>query len=297
MFRLPTRQAVARVSIAVGRDDRGARIRDIGGPVEIATAARSDIGLRRELNEDSLLAGVRIWAVADGMGGHAAGNVASAYAVSSLSVADGLAELRPADVLDAIADANRRILEHTRHEPGAAGMGTTIAGIASVQVGGAAHWAIFNVGDSRVYRCHGGSLSRATVDHSETEELVMAGMITEDQARHHQSRNVITRSVGSDPAPQVDLWVMPQIPGERFLICSDGVTSELPDGQIAAVVLNESDPNAAADRLVDEALAAGGHDNISVIIVDLAAEGEELAEGRNYTDEETLPRLRLQEER
>ena len=269
---------------------------DDGGPVGIATAARSDVGLRRELNEDSILAGERIWVVADGMGGHAAGDVASAYAVSSLSAADGLPELRPADVLDAIADANRRILEHTQHDPQAAGMGTTIAGIASVQVGGAAHWAIFNVGDSRVYRCHSGSLSRATVDHSEIEELVMAGKITEDEARHHQSRNVITRSVGSDPAPQVDLWVMPQIPGERFLVCSDGVTSELPDDRIAAVVLHEPDPRAAADRLVDEALAAGGRDNISVIIVDLDAEREDLG-GQDYTDEVTLPRLRLQEER
>ena len=168
-------------------------------------------------------------------------------------------------------------------------MGTTIAGLASVNVAGARHWAIFNVGDSRVYRCHGGLLSRATVDHSETEELVLAGRITEEEARHHHLRNVITRSVGSDPAPQVDLWVMPQMPGERFLVCSDGVTSELSDEQIAAVVLHEADTREAAERLVDEALSAGGRDNTSVIIVDFTADVVDQA------DEATLPRMRIAE--
>lgn len=257
----------------------------------IAASARSDIGLRRELNEDGVLAGEHIWVVADGMGGHAAGDVASAYAIASLSEADQMAELRPSDIVAAVATANQRILDHALREPESAGMGTTVAGIASVRVGGAAHWAIFNVGDSRVYRSYGGVLTRATVDHSETEELVMAGMITDDEARHHQLRNVITRSVGSNPAPQVDLWVMPQTPGERFLVCSDGITSELTDESIAAVVLAEADPGVAVDRLVSEALAAGGRDNTSAIIVDLAPETDDLLE------EATLPRIRIEKPR
>lgn len=260
-----------------------------GGAVGIATAGRSDVGRRRELNEDSILLGERIWVVADGMGGHAAGDVASAYAISSLTEADAIVDLRPADILAAIATANRRIIEHTQREPESAGMGTTVAGIASVQVGGAAHWAIFNVGDSRVYRCHGGTLSRATVDHSETEELIMAGRITEEEARHHELRNVITRSVGSDPGPQVDLWVMPQTPGERFLVCSDGVTSELTNARIAAIVLSEPDPNVAVERLIDDALSAGGRDNASAIIVDLPGEAD------GYLEEATLPRIRMEE--
>lgn len=255
----------------------------------IAAAVRSDIGLRRELNEDGVLAGEQVWVVADGMGGHAAGDVASAYAIAALEEVDQLAELKPPDVLAAVATANQRILDHVRHEPQSAGMGTTIAGIASVQVGGAAHWAIFHVGDSRVYRCYGGHLNRATVDHSETEELVLAGKITEDQARRHELRNVITRSVGSDPAPQVDLWVMPQTPGERFLVCSDGVTSELTDEEIAAVVLTEFDPRVAVDRLVARALSAGGRDNISAIIVDVEPDTEDRLE------EATLPRIRVEE--
>ena len=157
------------------------------------------------MNEDCILVGERIWVVADGMGGHASGDVASAYAVTSLREIDGMEDLKPADITGAVATANRRILEHVGRDPRSSGMGTTIAGLASVNVAGARHWAIFNVGDSRVYRCHGGLLSRATVDHSETEELVLAGRITEEEARHHHLRNVITRSVGSDPAPQVDL--------------------------------------------------------------------------------------------
>ena len=110
-----------------------------------------------------------------------------------------------------------------------------------------------------------------------------------EEARHHHLRNVITRSVGSDPAPQVDLWVMPQMPGERFLVCSDGVTSELSDEQIAAVVLHEADTREAAERLVDEALSAGGRDNTSVIIVDFTADVVDQA------DEATLPRMRIAE--
>lgn len=257
----------------------------------IAAAARSDVGLRRELNEDGVLVGVRVWAVADGMGGHAAGDVASAHAIAALEQVDQLDELRSADVVAAVVDANRRILDHVQREPKSAGMGTTVAGIASVMVGGAAHWAIFHVGDSRVYRAYGRQLSRATVDHSETEELVMAGKITEEQARHHELRNVITRSVGSDPAPHVDLWVMPQTPGERFLVCSDGVTSELTDDEIAAVILREPDPQVAVDLLVSRALAAGGRDNISAVIVDLDPKSDELPE------EATLPRARIEEPR
>jgi protein phosphatase len=234
---------------------------------------------------------VHIWAVADGMGGHAAGDVASAYTIESLQEADRMPDLRPADLLAAIATANQRILDHVRGEPESQGMGTTVAGVASVQVGGAAHWAIFNVGDSRVYRCSGSALSRATVDHSETEELVLAGKITEDEARHHKLRNVITRSVGSDPGPQVDLWVMPQTPGDRFLVCSDGVTSELADDAIASAILGEPDPRVAVDRLVAAALAAGGRDNTSAIILELAPVSDDVLE------EATLPRIRIEDVR
>lgn len=246
----------------------------LGGLVGIRAFARSDIGLRRELNEDCVWAGQRIWAVADGMGGHAAGEVASRHTIDALAKADQREVLKAGDVQAAILDANQRILQHVREDPDSAGMGTTIAGVADIVVGGAPHWAIFNVGDSRVYRCHAGLLSRATVDHSETEEMVLAGQITEAQARQHELRNVITCSLGTDPAPQVDLWVMPQTSGERFLICSDGVTSELLDEDIAAIVADSLEPREAVDGLISAALAAGGRDNISAVVLELESPGQ-----------------------
>ncbi len=261
----------------------------LGGLVRISAAGRTDVGRKRAHNEDRIFVGKQTWVVADGMGGHAAGEIASEFVVSSLEAIDTFEDLRSSDVIDAVGAANQRILDHTRAWPESAGMGTTVAGLASVKVGGASHWAIFNVGDSRVYRCQGGALKRATVDHSETEELILAGKITEAEARHHESRNVITRSIGSQPPPQVDLWLLPQTPGERFVVCSDGVTSELPDERIAEIVLPALSPQAAVDDLVEAALVAGGHDNISAIVVDLWADADAEPE------EATLPRVRIEE--
>lgn len=257
------------------------------------SGARTDIGLKRSLNEDSIVAGTHLWAVADGMGGHAAGDVASRLVAESLRSLDAHLTIRPGDVVACLAQANERILDYAVQVPQAAGMGSTVAGLAQVMVGGIEHWAVFNVGDSRVYRCHAGGMSRATVDHSETEELIMEGRISEEEARHHRLRNVITRSIGTDPAPQVDLWVLPPTPGERFLVCSDGLTTELTDHQIADVALSVVDPDEAAGSLLAAALAAGARDNVSVIVVDLPATE---ADGFDPADDITLPRLKLARE-
>ena len=250
------------------------------------SGVRTDVGLKRDLNEDSVIVGPPLWAVADGMGGHAAGDVASRIVVETLgSLASSVrAVVRPADVQDALERANERILSHEKMHPGTRGMGSTVAGIAQVSVGDAAHWAIFNVGDSRVYRCFDRVMSRATTDHSEVEEMVLAGEITEDEARVHAGRNVVTRSMGTDPAPQVDLWVLPQTAGERFLICSDGLTTELPDTQIASVMLSDASPDEIAGRLLDMTLAAGARDNVSIIVVDVRGDESDI-------DEITQPRI------
>lgn len=254
------------------------------------SGSRTDVGQRRGVNEDSILEDPPLWAVADGMGGHAAGEVASRIVVDALRrlvpVADGL---RPSDVQRALEQANTSILQFVGEHPDAAGMGSTVSGIAQVSVGDAGHWAIFNVGDSRVYRCSSGTMTRATVDHSETAEMVLDGLITEDEARTHRLRHVITRAMGTDPVPQVDMWVVPQTPGERFVVCSDGLTNELTDDEIAAVALSEDDPVAAADRLMSLAIAAGARDNTSVIVVDV------LGEAIPDLDEKTLPHINLQE--
>ncbi|MCL2736393.1 MAG: protein phosphatase 2C domain-containing protein [Propionibacteriaceae bacterium] len=257
-----------------------------GSTGTVTCSARSDVGLKRAVNEDSLLLGPPVWAVADGMGGHAAGDVASAIVVETLQrTLTGLrGSLRPTDIKDALRNANQRILAHQVDHPTTAGMGSTVAGLAQITVGSAPHWAIFNVGDSRVYRCQQGQMARATVDHSETEELICAGQITPEEGRSHSRRNVITRSLGSDPAPQVDMWIRPQVPGERFLICSDGLTTEVDDDRIAQVLTTTGSAEDVVTTLLNLALEHGGRDNISIIIVDMG--------GDAAAEEHTQPRMR-----
>lgn len=235
----------------------------------LRAGSATDVGRVRGHNEDSLIADGVVFAVADGMGGHAAGEVASRIVVDTLR---GLAQrvvLVRDDVVTALADSNEQILRSVARHPEQTGMGTTAAGLAIVSAGGSSHWAVFNVGDSRVYRYVDGSLRMVTVDHSEVRELVDAGLITEAEAARHPLRNVVTRSLGSDSMPAVDLWVFPPQVGERFLICSDGLTGELADHQIAALLGDHEDPQAAAVALVDAAVAAGGRDNVSVVVVAL----------------------------
>lgn len=230
------------------------------------------VGLVRSHNEDAYLIGQRVWAVADGMGGHAAGDVASAIAVERLADLDTDSPIDPLRIGTCIRKANADVLAHGLEHPATWGLGTTVAGVCEVVVGHETHWAVFNVGDSRVYRYWAGELARATVDHSETEELILRGEITEAQARSHHLRNVITRSVGTTPAPQADVWVLPQSGGERFLICSDGLSSELADSEIADLLAANEDPTAAADALIAKTLAAGARDNVTVIVVDVDGE-------------------------
>jgi protein phosphatase len=138
-----------------------------------------------------------------------------------------------------------------------------------VSAGGSDHWAVFNVGDSRVYRLIGEELSLLTVDHSEVREMVDAGLITEEQALRHPLRNVVTRSLGTETMPTPDLWVFPPHPGERFVICSDGLSNELSLQDIRRVVLEVEEPQQAAEALVRAAVDAGGRDNVTAIVVAL----------------------------
>ena len=257
--------------------------------LQVVSGHRSDVGRVRRLNEDAVLAGARIWAVADGMGGHAAGDVASRLVIEELDALDAAGALRPADVVRCLGGANDRIIRHGAEHPKAAGLGTTVTGLALVSVGGADHWAVFNVGDSRVYRVMDGQLSRATIDHSETEELVLDGAITPEQARTHHARNVVTRSLGMPAAPQVDVWVLPQTPGERFLICSDGLTGELDDGTISAIVGDHPAAGPAADALVMAAVRHGGRDNVSVVVVNVEGTLQSEAEGDTNPQAREVP--------
>jgi protein phosphatase len=225
----------------------------------IRAGAATDVGKIRRRNEDSVLVGTGVYAVADGMGGHAAGDVASDLAVTALRRLDDAVVRGPLDVRDEIVQANADILAAAVADPDLGGMGTTATGICLAMVDGDECWVVFNVGDSRVYRFTGGELDQLTVDHVAPEAITMR-------------RGVITRALGTEPGPRPDLWVRPAVPGERYLICSDGLSLELTDQDIAEVLAACPDPQEAAEELVRRAVLAGGRDNVTVVVVDQLAE-------------------------
>lgn len=235
--------------------------------LNLSIGSASHTGMVRERNEDSALQSKQVFAVADGMGGHAAGDVASRIAIKALMRLAAKDELDSPAVVAAIAQANRDILDAISDDRKLSGMGTTLTGVAVAGQGDDARWVVFNVGDSRVYRFADDALTQVTTDHSEVEELVAAGRLTAAEAKVYPRRNVVTRSLGTFPAPTPDVWLREPIPGERFLICSDGLTLEVGADQIAAALREETDPQRAADRLVSEAVYAGGRDNVTVIVV------------------------------
>lgn len=232
----------------------------------------TDRGLVRRLNEDALLAYPPVFLVADGMGGHAAGDVASRLAVEEFG---HLAGHRAADA-DEIHECFRRTAMRLR-ETVAAGRtaGTTVAGVAIAAYDGSEYWLVFNIGDSRVYRLSGGRLEQISVDHSVVQDLLDRGEIDATQAAAHPHRHVITRAIETRAMPTPDYWLIPAGRADRLLICTDGLTTELDDARLAAVLQEVTDPQEAAEALVAEALASGGRDNISAVVVDVAtAAGE-----------------------
>lgn len=238
--------------------------------MSVQWGSATDPGRVREINEDSYLVAPNLFVVADGMGGHAAGEVASAIAVGEFRALAERAELRPEEIAEAIGRANQQILASGAQHANRAGMGTTLAGLGIVRAAGSAHWAVFNVGDSRVYHYLHGALHQVSVDHSEVQDLIDAGFITPKQAKSHPDRNIVTRSLGTDPPPVPDMWVFPPVAGERFVICSDGLSRELEDAEIEQILRVETIAQQAATTLVARAVAAGGHDNITVLVVDFA---------------------------
>lgn len=250
--------------------------------------AATAIGRVRRVNEDRYLISPWLYAVADGMGGHGSGDVASSLAIDALQACARLHPLSADAVLAALYAANRLILEAAAERGNGDGMGTTVTGLALIETSGGGHLMMFNVGDSRVYRLADGRLDQITVDHSEAQELVIAGHLTRDEARTYPRRNIITRALGSDPPPAPDHWLLPAIAGNRYLLCSDGLFGELTDDQILPL-LTAGDPQHAADTLVTAANDAGGRDNITTIIVDVHQdEGDDWA-----AESDTIPHNQL----
>ena len=230
----------------------------------------SDRGLRRELNEDSLIAADPIFAIADGMGGHEAGEVASSICVRTLGdspiVGKHLPEFSAEQLEALVKEADHRIREATGGRAG-----TTLTGAVLVREGGNPYWLVFNVGDSRTYRLSHGVLEQITVDHSEVQELVDLGQITPDEALVHPRRHVVTRALGTGNDAEADFWLIPVEPGDRLMVCSDGLTGEVADGHILQILTSVSNPQDACAALVQAALRSGGRDNVTVLVID--AEG------------------------
>ncbi len=240
--------------------------------VEVRVGAATDVGLVREVNEDSYLAAPPVFVVADGMGGHDGGDIASRMVVEEFAriTEDGYDALRGAEVVTETLDRCQRRLDAYgdthRGSDGGRWRGGTTAVVALVVEG---HWLLANLGDSRIYAVGGRELVRVSVDHSLVQELVDAGEITEEEAAVHPERHIVTRALGGPDEVEPDFFVLPLVEFERVLLCSDGVTGMVGDRDIESLLADSADPRDAADRLVAAAVAAGGIDNATAVVVDV----------------------------
>jgi serine/threonine protein phosphatase PrpC len=234
-------------------------------------AAVSDAGRRRLRNEDAFVCEPPFFAVADGMGGARAGEIAARLAATALeeSATDARGQ---EDVVELILEANRRIWERALADPSTAGMGTTVTAALVDEASG--EIAIGHVGDSRMYRLRDGALEQLTTDHSLVAELVQSGVLTPEEAENHPQRSAITRALGTDPSVEVEAFTAAVLPGDVYLLCSDGLSTMLGDDELAAALgVATSDPGEAAEQLVEAANARGGEDNITVVLFEIT-EGE-----------------------
>lgn len=238
----------------------------------------SDRGNKRAVNEDSVVANPPLFAVADGMGGHSAGDIASAAVVTRLGDITGRAFV-DADTIDRALESARADIDRVGDES-VLGTGTTVTGIALTVVDDEAQWAVFNIGDSRVYVFADDVLEQVTIDHSVVQEMVAAGLITREQADVHPDSNVITRAVGFHDRPVPDYSLVPVVPGQRMLICSDGLTKELTDHGIRHYLATTDSAERAVSELVAASLANGGRDNVTVLVVDVALAVDEIESTR-----------------
>ncbi|MEX1217406.1 MAG: Stp1/IreP family PP2C-type Ser/Thr phosphatase, partial [Acidimicrobiales bacterium] len=230
--------------------------------------AASDTGRVRQANEDAFLVVDGLFAVADGMGGHQAGEVASRLALESLQAGFNAAGT---DVLvRSIEEANRVLVERSSADPELAGMGTTLVAMALVEAGGRDAIGVVNVGDSRLYLLTEGNLDQITEDHSLVATMQRQGRLTASEAAVHPQRNILTRALGIDSSVLVDSWEILPVVGDRYLICSDGLFNEVDENRIAATLRRLADPDEACRELIRLANESGGRDNITCVIVDVS---------------------------
>lgn len=263
--------------------------------LQLSCGYGTDRGLRRELNEDSFIASDPVFAVADGMGGHEAGEIASGICVRTLAgmpqLATGERTATAAVVQQYLVSADDRIRTATGSRAG-----TTLSGVVVVEQMGVPYWLVMNIGDSRTYRLSQGEFTQVSVDHSEVQELVDAGEITKEQATVHPRRHVVTRALGTGDETEADYWLLPVEEGDRIMVCSDGLNAELSDDHMFRILSTVGHPQDAVDALIQAALRSGGRDNVTVIVVDAknvkndAGTDTAPRPALGVEDEDTLPR-------
>lgn len=280
--------------------DRSLSDPDLQGTIRVVSASATHVGHVRATNEDSLLETPPIFLVADGMGGHNAGEVASAIAVEEferLTVQQNV-------TVEQLGDSLRTAAERIAALGGTAqlGAGTTVAVVATMVLDGVGYWVVLNLGDSRVYRLSGEIFEQVSVDHSVVQELMDRGELSAEDARVHPYRHMVTRALGAGPDMEPDYWLIPAEVGDRMLVCSDGLTGEVDDLTIERVLRRPKDVRTICEDLVQLALEGGGRDNVSVVVVEaVEVVGLELAAERttespgtpadeHEIDEDTLPR-------
>jgi PPM family protein phosphatase len=236
----------------------------------IEQVGRTDVGRQRSANEDSLVLRPPFFAVADGMGGARAGEVASAIAAEAFEGASEAGEAAEAQLARLLREANRRIYDLAVTDESHRGMGTTLtaAKVHDDEV------SLAHVGDSRAYRMREGALEQITRDHSLVAELERSGQITPEAAEHHPQRSIITRALGPEPDVEVDTYTLNARDGDLFLLCSDGLTSMVPDDEVAAILRTSASLDEAADALIKAANQSGGKDNITVVLFRIGEEGD-----------------------
>ena len=236
--------------------------------IRLTSLAATDIGKVRHTNQDSYGSNRGVYVLADGMGGHQGGEVASREAVSTILENDQIKSLN--ELIRVLSKANQLILKRSKKEPALTGMGTTICVLAEIcDDDGNTVLAVANVGDSRVYRFGNGVLTQVSQDHSLVADLVRAGELTPEEAARHPQRNILTRALGIEEQLVIDTWKLLPVVGDRYLLCSDGLFNELEVDQIIEILLSEDLNVDVAQILVRKALEAGGNDNVTVLVVDV----------------------------
>lgn len=243
------------------------------------SAIGSHVGMVRANNQDSAFAGDYLFLVADGMGGHAGGDVASALATQDIAQSDTEPTGSPKDATEtlrkAVLNANRKLRDTVGSRPELAGMGTTFTGFFTV----GDKLALAHIGDSRLYRLRNNTLKQITIDHTFVQRLVDSGKITEEEAKFHPRRSVLMRVLGDvDASPEVDTDVLDTHPGDVWLLCSDGLCGYVEDPEIEKILRRRASLQGAVDALIDKSLAHGAPDNVTVVLVETTAEAHEVIE-------------------